>query len=403
MRVLTVRNANIALAEVLTQVNQYTANPNKDWCKTDSRNGPVIKSTTPFTTVYTHPMERVSFDPIRDANPIFHYLESLWLLSGREDVAFPAYYAANIANYSDDDVTLNGAYGYRWYKYFGVDQIRSVICELSTNPLSRRCILQMWSAQDSVEGRPSDLSNQGSKDLCCNMSVVFQARKGFRTEENLDDTYLDMTVYNRSNDIVFGAYGANSVHFSVLQEFVAFCVGMKIGTYYQVSNNFHLYTEFPIVKKLLQATKEGAYTDYASVDNYRVRGVYPAYQTELFKNYVNPEHVQDPSKVYDDTKHLLKILFSEWDNKSPTKRMSMYTDSECIAMFGDKLTCLPSYLQLALLMISAYEFHKVKDYVTAISLCMFLHGHRSDWSVACVNWMQRREANFNFKVNGLTV
>jgi hypothetical protein len=41
--------------------------------------------------------------------------------------------------------------------------------------------------------------------------------------------------------MVWGAYGANAVHFSVLQEFIAAAVGVPVGFYWQVANNFHAY------------------------------------------------------------------------------------------------------------------------------------------------------------------
>jgi hypothetical protein len=60
---------------------------------------------------------------------------------------------------------------------------------------------------------------------------------------------LDMTVTNRSNDMLWGAYGANAVHFSYLQEFVAAAIGVPVGTYYQVSNNLHVYTQNEVFAK----------------------------------------------------------------------------------------------------------------------------------------------------------
>lgn len=52
---------------------------------------------------------------------------------------------------------------------------------------------------------------------------------------------LDISVFCRSNDLVWGAYGANAVHFSVLQEYLAAGIGVPMGRYHQVSVNFHMY------------------------------------------------------------------------------------------------------------------------------------------------------------------
>jgi hypothetical protein len=52
---------------------------------------------------------------------------------------------------------------------------------------------------------------------------------------------LDLTVCCRSNDAIWGAHGANAVHFSVLQEYLAARIGVGVGTMYQWSNNYHAY------------------------------------------------------------------------------------------------------------------------------------------------------------------
>jgi len=52
-----------------------------------------------------------------------------------------------------------------------------------------------------------------------------------------------MCVTNRSNDAVWGALGANAVHFSMLQEYLAVMIGCAVGKYWQVTNNLHLYLD----------------------------------------------------------------------------------------------------------------------------------------------------------------
>jgi hypothetical protein len=59
----------------------------------------------------------------------------------------------------------------------------------------------------------------------------------------LRDGELGMTVMNRSNDAIWGAYGANAVQFSMLHEFVALACGAQMmGKYRQISDSFHVYT-----------------------------------------------------------------------------------------------------------------------------------------------------------------
>jgi hypothetical protein len=41
--------------------------------------------------------------------------------------------------------------------------------------------------------------------------------------------------------MVLGAYGANAVHFAWLQMYLAGRLGVEVGTYTQISNNYHCY------------------------------------------------------------------------------------------------------------------------------------------------------------------
>jgi len=65
----------------------------------------------------------------------------------------------------------------------------------------------------------------------CNTHAYLRVRDGL----------LDLTVCCRSNDIIWGAYGANAVQFSMLQEYLAARIGVGVGIYYQISNNYHAY------------------------------------------------------------------------------------------------------------------------------------------------------------------
>lgn len=215
----------------------------------ESRVGPVIVAPNSVATVYLSPTNRVSTSALRDANPFFHLTEALWMLGGRNDVALPAYYAPRLATFSDDGKTLHGAYGFRWREYFGIDQLDLVIKELTRNRATRRCVLAMWdsgSADDGVNHGDLVTAMAGGKDVPCNTHAYFMVRAG----------KLDMTVCCRSNDIVWGAYGANVVHFSMLLEYVALSVGFQIGTYTQFSNNYHAYIERPDTLRLFEASHE---------------------------------------------------------------------------------------------------------------------------------------------------
>jgi len=189
----------------------------------ESRVGRVKVLPEPLTSVYEKPWERVLFHPDRDANPFFHLIESLWMLAGSEDLAFLEFYNTRMAEFSDDKATLNGAYGYRWRQQFERDQLLDIVAMLRANRTTRRAVLEMWDPIVDLDSK--------SRDIPCNTHAYFRVRDGL----------LDMTVCCRSNDAVWGAYGANAVHFSILHEFIARACYLGQGRMCQVSNNFHIY------------------------------------------------------------------------------------------------------------------------------------------------------------------
>lgn len=201
----------------------------------DSRNGGVVVYPHPVITTYTHPRNRVLSGAARDANPFFHLFEAMWMLAGRNDLAFPQTFVSTFSKFSDDGVTLHGAYGYRWREYFGYDQLSEIIQELKANPKTRRAVLSMWDggAADGEVGGDLGVASQGGKDVPCNTHAYFDTIGG----------KLNMTVLCRSNDAILGAYGANVVHFSVLLEYMSLMTEIPMGVYRQFSNNLHVYEE----------------------------------------------------------------------------------------------------------------------------------------------------------------
>lgn len=258
-RIIDARNVNDALVQGLW----WLAVSGRE---TQSRNGPVLVAPGPVITHYRKPQERVLFNGIRDANPFFHLYEAIWMMAGRNDSAAVARYAKTMESFAEQGV-LNGAYGHRWRHHFGYDQLMGVVSELGANPESRRVVLEMW--DPSMYG-DFYKATHGSKDVPCNTHVYF----------GIDGTGLNMTVCNRSNDMIWGGYGANYVHMGVLQEALAAALGVPVGSYYQMSNNFHIYPERPDTERLIsKVPPEPGYSvhtynvNICSDDRYETEGV----------------------------------------------------------------------------------------------------------------------------------
>lgn len=298
--------------------------------RNESRNGDVLVFPTPVTTAYARPQERVLSWPERDANPFFHLFEALWMLGGRNDVEFPARYVQRMRSFSDDGTTLHGAYGHRWRTHFGFDQLEIIVERLTAMPGDRRATLSMWDAA-------SDLGID-SKDVPCNLQAVFNITP---------DNKLHMTVFNRSNDILWGCYGANAVHFSVLQEYVASRVGVPMGQYWQVSVNYHLYAS------MLEKAKNIAALDRP---NPYARDLFPALPTPLISGDIPQWH------------HELTTFLEAPESQIFTQRF---------------------FRRVALPMYHAHVAHKAGDRLAACE-AIDSGDNSNDWIQAAKAWLEKR-------------
>lgn len=215
-----------------------------------TRNGPAYVMPCPVTSVYHKPDQRVLLNRKRNANPFFHLYESLWMLHGRDDAASLNNFIKDFGERFSNDGIVHGAYGHRWREAMGFDQLESIVERLRANSQDRQCVLQMWDGRHSgcragecdVRYGSNDLLGDW-KDRPCNTHIYFRVRTSHSllADEHHGRPVLDMTICCRSNDVIFGAYGANAVHFSVLMEYMAGRIGVELGTMYQISNNYHGY------------------------------------------------------------------------------------------------------------------------------------------------------------------
>lgn len=247
MHCIHARNVNDAWAQALSVMDRRGVSR-------PSRAGDVLVVPEPVATTYKRPTERVLFDPTRDANPIFHLHEALWMLAGRDDARWLDQFVGDFSSrFAEPDGHQHGAYGYRWRQHFTrftendhyqIDQLDEAVRLLRADPHDRQAVIQMWDPA-------ADLGVPDLRDRPCNTTIFLRADRqtehpGFDANKMEFVDYrvkhiLDMTVCCRSNDVVWGCYGANAVHMSVLQEYLAARCGFAVGTYTQVSNNWHMY------------------------------------------------------------------------------------------------------------------------------------------------------------------
>jgi thymidylate synthase len=197
----------------------------KDGVRSNSRAGPVLTFPEEVSVVFEEPEAMISRWYARDANPFFHYFESWWMLAGRSDATWLDKFVHDFsARFAEDDGRCWGAYGKRWRSHFSCDQLQLTISKLRENPDDRRVVIQMWSVH-------SDFNVLPKKDHPCNLMIVPRIVQG----------RLNFTIYNRSNDIIWGTFGANAVHFPMMQQWMAKQLDLGVGTMTLVSSNMHGY------------------------------------------------------------------------------------------------------------------------------------------------------------------
>jgi hypothetical protein len=270
------------------------------------------------------------------------------MLAGRNDVQSVARYASNMRNFSDDGEVLHGAYGFRWREFFAEDQLLDIIELLRKDKQTRRAVLTMWSPNGDLTTLDG-LGGQDSKDLPCNTHIYFRYVSG----------RLDMTVCNRSNDAVWGLFGANVVHMSMLHEYVSIASGLELGYYHQMTNNLHVYTERADSRRYLVHSTIDAERKFRAV-----------FQTST-EDPPQPLILQPICQREETTRWL-----------SQCEEFAENPDADCSR-------ALPFFKDVASPMMLAHKSFKEGDFDRALHLAS--HCCADDWKAAAIAWITRRK------------
>ena len=196
----------------------------------------------------TNPLAREITIPERRWLKVLAYAESLWIASGRNDIAYIAHYLPKMKDFSDDGNTMRGGYGPRYRDYNGnvedyskealnvrqkgsVDQLRYVIECFRQDVETRRAVISFGDPmKDDFNG---DGQLKESKDIPCTRELHFI--------KQADSNKLDLIVRMRSNDLIWGASAVNIFNYTFMQEYVSSILGLDIGNYYHIADNLHYY------------------------------------------------------------------------------------------------------------------------------------------------------------------
>lgn len=151
--------------------------------------------------------------------------EQIWFISGaRKPEIFLRDYTKIWDLFTNPGDVVTVAYGYRWRKHFGRDQLGLLIELLQKEPSSRQGVIIMWDpAQDG-------LSLQKKKNVPCPFSFTV----------NIIGGRLHLHNLVRSNDMILGC-PADVAGFALLQCILAQKLGVRPGIYSHSISNAHIY------------------------------------------------------------------------------------------------------------------------------------------------------------------
>lgn len=176
---------------------------------------------------FTHDIEKDGFPllTLRKIPVKMFVAEQIWFISGsRKPGDFLRDYTKIWDLFTNPGDVVTVAYGYRWRKHFGRDQLGLLVKLLSDDPSSRHGVVVTWDpASDGLGG-------VAKKNVPCPYTFTV----------NIIGGRLHFHNIVRSNDMVLG-FPADVAGFALLQMILAERLGVRPGIYTHSISNAHIY------------------------------------------------------------------------------------------------------------------------------------------------------------------
>ena len=163
--------------------------------------------------------------------------ELLWFLNGDTNINYLTKNGVRIWNeWADEKGDLGPIYGHQWRNWNdeGIDQIKSVIETLKTNPDSRRMLISAWNPSvlpDTSITFAENVANQKAALPPCHAFFQFYVANG----------KLSCQLYQRSADLFLGV-PFNIASYALLNMMVAQVCELKPGTFVHTFGDVHIYS-----------------------------------------------------------------------------------------------------------------------------------------------------------------
>lgn len=167
--------------------------------------------------------------------------EQIWFISGaRKPEIFLRKYTKIWDDFTNPGDVVTVAYGYRWRKHFGRDQLGSLVKLLEKDSTSRHGVIVAW------DPGSDGLGGVGKSNVPCPYSFTV----------NIIGGRLNLMNIVRSNDMILG-FPHDVAGFALLQTMLAQKLGVKPGVYTHTIGNAHIYdTHYKAAQELTERSTE---------------------------------------------------------------------------------------------------------------------------------------------------
>lgn len=156
--------------------------------------------------------------------------EMIWFIMGSKNPDdFVNKFTGIWKDFTEPDGSVAAAYGYRWRKHFGRDQLGQLVRHLQAEPHSRQGVVVAWDpSDDGLYGE--SLKATPKKNVPCPYTFTV----------NIVGNKLHLHNIVRSNDMILGC-PHDVAGFALLQHLLAARLGVKAGIYTHSISNAHIY------------------------------------------------------------------------------------------------------------------------------------------------------------------
>ena len=213
----------------------------RGFAETNERTGHETKALPGLT--FSHDIERDGFPvlTLRKIPTKIFIAEQLWFISGaRKPADFLRDFTKIWDDFTNPGDVVTVAYGYRWRKHFGRDQLGKLVELLKKEPSSRHGVVVTW--DPSSDG----LGGINKSNVPCPFTFTVGILGG--------KLHLHNVV--RSNDMILG-FPHDVAGFALLQCVLAQELGVKPGVYTHTISNAHVYDiHYAAAEEIINRTNE---------------------------------------------------------------------------------------------------------------------------------------------------